>query len=248
MPTVHYSYHADLHEDVTTGLLVWDDRDVVYFTIKGDEKNAGYLNERLEIAKEHGTSISEIVEYWLDRPLGYGCSFSVPEQIEADDLQDAARKVAAASKHLKELIVDPVFRDYEVLDAEIVDDFVRTTVNGAHIHLFGDDWQARDTAFMAGLWDGPPMNVFSYLPYPVMIPPMPCLRFRVNRIERTQSGWMLQGRTFYPGDCPASAVIVEPVRDPDLLREMAQAWADLPSEVQEGLQQFLRSETDPTRV
>jgi hypothetical protein len=218
-----------------------------YFAVRGE--SSGFA-ERIEMVKEHGTPVAEFIDYILDRGPGGYESLSEPKQVEAESFEQAALRVASASNGPLDLVIEePTAQpDEHELDKAVVEELVRDAGRGAYIRLRGNDWSASDTATTIAMWCGPPANVFSYLPFPLEIPPMPGLKFVVESIERTEPGWKLTGRAVAPSDCPATEVAVEPVREQAVLREIERAVEALPDEVVQALEEHLKRETNPTMV
>ena len=118
MGTYNYSYHIrfnvteDRDADVSNlGLLVWDESltDLRYYGTRGEQDHARGFHHRLEDAKKNGSlygpALKDALDYFLERGGGGYQSFSIPEQIEAESFEDAAKEVDAAAKHKLDLVI-----------------------------------------------------------------------------------------------------------------------------------------------
>ena len=104
-----YSFHADIGEGRNLGLLVWGPsgtsesaRNQIGATYYDHvEGGSGIrINGEIRDCRLDSERVQKVIDYYLERGGGGYQSFSVPEEIEADTVVDAARRIYA-TKGLK---------------------------------------------------------------------------------------------------------------------------------------------------
>ena len=231
------------------GLMVWDDADLRYFAAPGNEDEAKRMNDNFPLLADHGKTLADWLEYYLERGGGGYRSFSVPEDCEAESFDDVAR-VVGQTYDIDYVILEPVVQPAE-LDEELVLAFLEASQHGVELELIGPDWSARDRVSFVGFTLGypgmEPQGVFAYAPFPIGVPPyLPNTRFFVTSLEREGDVWRLYGRSGVM-DCPATELVVRPAHG-DLKAAVSQERDRMPADVQAHVISALKAMTNPLHV
>ena len=245
----YYSNQVDFLSEGATplGLMVWDDTDLRYFAAPGNKDEAKRMNDSFPLLAEYGKTMADWLEYYLNGGGGGYRSFAIPEECEAESLEDVARMMR--QKHdVPYVIPEPA---PEELDEVLVIAFLEATQYGAEIELIGPDWSARDRSSIVGFSVGypgmEPQGVFAYVPFPIGVPPyLPNTRFFVTSLEREGDVWRLYGRSGVM-DCPATELVVRPAHG-DLKAAVSQERDRMPADVQAHVISALKAMTNPLHV
>lgn len=74
------------------GIMVWSEDVLGYYAVRGEEKHADEMCERILASRDAGRQIEEFVEYFLTRHGGFFYSMARPETVEAESAEDAVRQ------------------------------------------------------------------------------------------------------------------------------------------------------------
>ena len=189
---LRFAFHAILAPNGrTVGLLVWDDDTIAYFPVRGEGAGPG---ESIAGALARGISAREIMEYYLDRGGGGYQSISIPEEIDAESMREAAHTIGRANEF--DLVVPLSRRESSSFDAVIAHEMIRATRSGAKLIITEEFGRiSTDLAFKLGFGHGP-QPLFAWIP--VGWTPMEAsgVRVQVDCVEREGTGetWLVFGR------------------------------------------------------
>jgi hypothetical protein len=128
MPTYSVSCQVELYpERRTLGLLVWRAGEIAYFGARGREAHAATVTDGIAHSLAAGRTQDELIAHYLECGGGGYLSFSVPEEVEAPSLSEAARAAAAHHFDIDVVVPEPFSRTPE--RAVVPEPESRTTEN-----------------------------------------------------------------------------------------------------------------------
>ena len=94
--TFSYSVHVSFSPRGILGCMVWGHGQARYYACPGHEDRTEGYNEEFSGAPSDGRTLQDVIDYYLERGGGGYLSFTVPEEVEAQSWDEAARQVAAS--------------------------------------------------------------------------------------------------------------------------------------------------------